>query len=195
MDRFMVHLENRGHSPREARDILTRARELTSGLERTVRDVRVATPHVELDISVDQSRIDEMVVHLEPVGALVRARHLVEGYAGAAAAIREGVDHFNGERFWESHEAFEGLWASCAQPSIERDTVQGIILAAAALVHHQKDEDGISLSILARAAKKLHGAPAEYGGINIAAVRDAVSSMISSRSVGPFMIRPSTAQS
>ena len=88
-----------------------------------------------------------------------------------------------------------GLWASCAHPSIERDTVQGIILAAAALVHHQKDEDAISLSILARAAKKLHGAPAEYGGINIAAVRDAVSSMISSRSVGPFMIRPSTAQS
>ena len=31
MDRFMVHLENLGHSPREARDILTRARESDLG--------------------------------------------------------------------------------------------------------------------------------------------------------------------
>ncbi|RNJ73753.1 MAG: DUF309 domain-containing protein, partial [Thaumarchaeota archaeon S14] len=56
MDRFMVHLENRGHTPREARALLARSRELTSGLERTIRDARVATSHVELDVSVDRSR-------------------------------------------------------------------------------------------------------------------------------------------
>lgn len=192
MDRYMVHLENRGHGPGDARAILARSRELTAGLDRTIRDARVATPHVELDVSVDRSRVGELVALLGPVGAPVRARLLEEGAAGPDA-VAEGAAHFNGERFWESHEALEGAWAACARPSVERDTLQGVILAAAALVHHQKGEDDISLSILARAAAKLARAPAEYGGINVAAVRGEVASMLSSRRVRPFLIRPSRA--
>ncbi|MDD9809134.1 MAG: DUF309 domain-containing protein [Thaumarchaeota archaeon] len=193
MDRFMVHLENRGHTPREARALLARSRELTSGLERTIRDARVATSHVELDVSVDRSRVGDLVGLLGPVGRPVRARLLEEGPPGEDA-MGEGAAHFNSERFWESHEALEGPWAACAKPSAERDAVQGIILAAAAMVHHQKDEDAISLSILARAARKLAGAPAEYGGIDVAAVRGEVDSMLSSRRVRPFLIRPSRAR-
>lgn len=193
MDRFMVHLENRGHAPPGARAILARSRELTAGLDRTIRDVRVATSHVELDVSVDRSQIGDLVGLLGPVGGPVRSRLLEEGPAGEGA-MREGAEHFNAERFWESHEALEGAWLACANPSTERDTVQGIILAAAALVHHQKDEDAIALSILARAARKLAEAPGAHGGIDIAAFRSEVASMLSSRRVRPFLIRPSPAR-
>lgn len=190
----MVHLENRGHGPADARAILARSRGLTAGLDRTIRDARVATSHVELDVSVDRSRIGDLVGLLGPVGGPVRARLLEEGGEGPDA-VAEGAAHFNAERFWESHEALEGAWAACANPSSERDTLQGVILAAAALVHHQKGEDAISLSILARAALKLERAPDEYGGINVAAVRGEIGAMLSSRRVRPFLIRPSRARS
>jgi len=194
MDRFMVHLENRGHAPPEARALLARSRELTAGLDRTIRDARVATSHVELDVSVDRSQVGRLVALLGPIGGPVRSRLLEEGTAGDDA-MAEGAAHFNAERFWESHEALEGAWAACANPSAERDTVQGVILAAAALVHHQKAEDGIALSILARAARKLAAAPDAHGGIDIAAVRSEVGLMLSSRRVRPFLIRPSTGRS
>lgn len=189
----MVHLENRGHGPADARAVLARSRALTAGLDRTIRDARVATSHVELDVSVDRSRIGELVGLLGPVGGPVRARLLEEGAEGQEA-VAEGASHFNAERFWESHEALEGPWAACANPSAERDALQGVILAAAALVHHQKAEDRISLSILARAAAKLERAPDEHAGIDVAAVRAEVASMLSSRRVRPFLIRPSRAR-
>jgi predicted hydrolase (HD superfamily) len=52
-------------------------------------------------------------------------------------------------------------------PGRERDLVNGMILVAAALVHDQKDEQDICMSILKRAAKKLDGATGSYHGIDV----------------------------
>ncbi len=191
----MVHLANSEHAPQDAKAILAESRKLTSGMERVIRDVRVAGQHVELDISVDGAEIDAFVECLRPVGRRLRARHIAESDTTRDDAVLAGVEYFNTERFWESHESFEGVWLSCRRGTTERDTVQGIILAAAALVHHQKGEDDIAVSILGRASEKLHGAPAECCGIDIGAVRAKVESMIASGAPKPFMIRPSTGRS
>jgi predicted metal-dependent hydrolase len=68
-------------------------------------------------------------------------------------ALKDGVELFNEERFWESHEILEQIWR--ISKGIERDAIQGIILTAAAFVHYQKGEDEISLSVLKRARAKL----------------------------------------
>ena len=70
-----------------------------------------------------------------------------------AAAIREGVQLFNEERFWESHEVLEQPWR--VLKGIEKTSIQGLILVAAAFVHYQKNEPEVCLSILKRARTKM----------------------------------------
>jgi predicted metal-dependent hydrolase len=72
-------------------------------------------------------------------------------------AVKEAVALFNNERFWESHEVLEQTWRSAK--GAERDTLQGVILTAAAFVHYQKGEPDICLSVLRRARAKLTHVP------------------------------------
>jgi len=56
--------------------------------------------------------------------------------ADLAAYAARGVALFNAGRFWEAHEALEVVWRAAGQP--ERDCWQGLILAAAALLHRER---------------------------------------------------------
>ena len=184
----MVHLENSRYTPHDASMILSESRKLTNDMERVIRDVRVARLHIELDVSVDCAIIDELVNRLDSIGKRLRSRNIIESKSQKDDGIHNGVTYFNSERFWESHEAFEGVWLGCAHQSIERDMVQGIILAAAALVHYQKDENDIAISIFNRAAQKLSLAPSQYYGLDINAIRKNIDSMIVSCTPKPFTI-------
>lgn len=186
MDRFMLHLKNGRYGPADAKMLLGRARDLSSGMSLTVRDTRVSSRYIEYDISVPKEDLDGLVARLEPVGSLDHARHIVEEEIPKDDAIRDGVRYFNTERFWECHEALEGVWKKCYEG--EKDLVQGIILVAAALVHHQKDEDDICLSILGRAIKKLADAQGTYFGIDVNRIREKASAMISSGKISTFEI-------
>lgn len=70
----------------------------------------------------------------------------------------------------------------------EKDLVQGIILVAAALVHYQKYENDICLSIMNRAMDKFVNVSGMYYGIDVNQFQKIVGMMISSRSIAPFMI-------
>lgn len=70
-----------------------------------------------------------------------------------SAAISDGVQLFNEERFWESHEVLEQPWRGLK--GLEKDSIQAIILAAAAFVHYQKNEPEVCLSVLRRARTKI----------------------------------------
>jgi uncharacterized protein len=72
---------------------------------------------------------------------------------GQKEAMTEGIELFNMERFWESHEVLEQIWRGSR--GSERDTIQGLILTAAAFVHYQKNEPDICLSVLKRARIKI----------------------------------------
>jgi len=53
-----------------------------------------------------------------------------------AAAIREGHEHFNAERFHEAHEAFERCWL--AGEGADSDLWKGLVQASIALHHLQR---------------------------------------------------------
>jgi len=53
-----------------------------------------------------------------------------------AAFVREGVRLYNAGRFWEAHEAWETVWR--AAPAAERAAWQGLIQAAAAMLHRER---------------------------------------------------------
>ena len=84
--------------------------------------------------------------------------------------VDEARQLFNEHRFWEVHEVLEGLWKTLKGP--EKELVQGLILASAAFVHAQKDEEPVTWPMLQDALKRLADQPDLYYGWNIESFRN-----------------------
>jgi len=187
MERYMLHLKNSSDLNRKmAKDILRQSRRLASGMDLILRDCRISKKYVELDTSVPESNLDELIDKLSSIGPIDHAKHVVEEIFEKEDAISEGISYFNNERFWECHEILEGVWKNC--DGDEKFLVQGLILVAAGLVHYQKDEDEICISIFNRALTKLENASGQYHDIDIDKIKKTISEMISSQDVSSFLI-------
>ena len=183
----MLHLKNSSNLNRKmAKDILRQSRRLATGMDLILRDCRVSKKYVEFDTSIPQSHLDELIKKLSSIGPLDHAKHVVEEIVEKEEAISEGVSYFNNERFWECHEILEGVWKNCNGD--EKFLVQGLILVAAGLVHYQKDEDYICISIFNRALEKLKNSSGNYHNIDIDKIKKTVNEMICSKDVSSFLI-------
>ena len=187
MERYMLHLKNSTDLNRKmAKDILRKSRIIASGMNLTLRDCRVSKQYVEFDTTISKSDLDELIEKLSSIGPLDHAKHVVEEIVEKEKAISEGIDYFNNERFWECHEILEGVWKNCNGD--EKFLVQGLILVAAGLVHYQKDEDSICISIFNRALEKLESSNGIYYNIDIDKIKKIVNDMINSKNVSSFLI-------
>lgn len=186
MDRFMIHLKNSNYVPSDSHELLLRAREITSKMKITIRDMRVSSRYLEFDVSVPKDMLEQLIKKLEPIGPLDHAKHVIDEPIGKEEAIEKGRYYFNYERFWESHEILEGAWKK--SEGAEKDLIQGIILVAAALVHYQKNENEICLSIFNRALEKIGNAKGKYHKIDIDALRNKISSMVRTGVLETFTI-------
>ncbi|MGQ0796032.1 MAG: DUF309 domain-containing protein [Nitrosopumilaceae archaeon] len=182
----MIHLKNSKYRPSNAHELLVRARELTSIMKITVRDMRVSSRYLEFDVSVPKERIEQLIKKLEPIGELDHAKHVVDEPMEKDETIEKGRYYFNYERFWESHEVLEGAWKK--SEGKEKELIQGIILVAAAFVHYQKNENEICLSIFNRALEKIGDAKGKYHDIDVDALRNKVSAMIRTKVLETFTI-------
>jgi predicted metal-dependent hydrolase len=182
----MIHLKNSGYVPQDAKKLLSEADKLVSGMHAIVRDARVSSRYLEFDVSISKEHLDILVKKLETIGPLDDARHLVEEEIEKEEAVEKGRNYFNYERFWECHEILEGVWKKTYEG--EKDLVQGIILVAAALVHYQKNETEICLSILKRAMEKFTNAPGKYYKIDVDVLRKKASEIINSGKIETFII-------
>ena len=186
----MLHLGNTGYGPADARRIVHRARFLASELGASVRVARVASTFVELDVSVDPARLDALVKRLGPIGPLDNARNVTEAevapHPSKDDGIREGVAYFNGERFWEAHEAWEGAWKQCQ--GAEKLLVQGIILVAVAFAHSQKNDTGVGINMFGRALEKIGDHTGRYHGIDVDCIKERVALMRRSGEMALFRI-------
>jgi hypothetical protein len=186
MDRYMLHLKNENYIPKNASDLLHQARDICSEINVTFRDARVSKKYLEFDISVKKEKLDELVQKLKILGELDHAKHVIEEKKSKEDSIKEGIFYFNNERFWECHEILESVWKNCYEG--EKDLVQGIILVAAALVHYQKNENQICISILSRALEKLSNASGNYYDIDVDSLKNNISEMINSGKISTFVI-------
>ena len=182
----MVHLKNSGYVPTDAKTLLARADKLTSEMNVIVRDMRVSTKHLEFDVSVKKEELDKVVKKFESIGSLDDARHVVEEKIEKEEALKRARQYFNDERYWECHEVLEGVWKKTHEG--EKDLVQGIILVAAALVHYQKNENEICLSIMKRALEKLSTASGVYHDVDMDQFRKETEKIISLQKIAPFKI-------
>ena len=186
MERYLIHLKNEKHVPINSREILYRARDLISEMNAHIRLARIATAFIEFDVAIETKDVDILVEKLSPIGDLDNIRHVVEEEIEMDQGIKDGIFYFNNERFWECHEILEGVWKNC--DGNEKFLVQGLILVAAGLVHYQKDEDPICLSIFNRALEKLENSDGQYHNIDIDKIKKTVSEMINSQNVSSFLI-------
>jgi hypothetical protein len=183
----MLHLKNSSDLNRKmAKDILRQSRIFASGMNLILRDCRVSKKYIEFDTTIPQSSLDELIEKLSSIGPLDHAKHVIEEIVEKEEAISEGISYFNNERFWECHEILEGVWKNC--DGDEKFLVQGLILVAAGLVHYQKDEDPICLSIFTRALEKLENSDGQYHNIDIDKIKKTISEMINSKNVSSFLI-------
>lgn len=76
-------------------------------------------------------------------------------------AYLRGIDLFNCGYWWESHEAWEGLWRACGSRGPTADFLKGLIkLAAAGVKHRQGQPEGVR-SHAQRAAALWRGVPSD----------------------------------
>ena len=182
----MLHLKNSKYLPKDATTILHDSRDLIYGMTAVIRDCRVSSKFIELDISVHKNNLELLLEKLVSIGHIDHSRHIVEEEIEKNQSIKDGIFYFNNERFWESHAALEGARKECIGD--EKELIQGLILIAAAFVHYQKDENKICLSVLERAFKKLDNKSGKYHGIDIDLAKLKVIEMIDKKQITTFEI-------
>jgi hypothetical protein len=150
--------------------VQTKIRELLGSTDK-IGNLRISTTAIEFDLFVASSDLSKSKSLLENKISKVETLRSLESRVPTreeSEALREGIDLFNQERFWEAHEVLEEIWHPAI--GVDRDTIQGLILAAAAFVHYQKNEESVCLSILGRAKDKL-GINDQFQGLDIKHLR------------------------
>ena len=191
MARYLARIANKaGYDPRDARHIAKTIRDMF-GAREAIGNLRVSSQAVEFDLfAKDAGELEARKSALDSrIGNIVTLKPLDQPPPpprGKLEVLGEGIRLFNQERFWECHEVLEQIW----HPSkgIEREIIQGLILAAAALVHAQKDENDISIRMLNKAMAKL-GIQETYSGINLGQVRMNIGRMLKSERPEAFEIK------
>ena len=156
-----------------------------------IGNLRVSGTAIELDLLLKSEDNLQAATHVleSKLGSILTVRQLDMATApmDSDAAVRGGVELFNEERYWESHESLEFAWRKAA--GSDRELLQGIILVAAALVHAQKNETIVAMSVLGRAREKLRGSESERFGVDIDRLRESVSRMINDGRIEYFKIQ------
>lgn len=78
---------------------------------------------------------------------------------------QRGIDLFNRGEFFEAHEVWEELWHLSAGRQF--DFIQGLIQAAVALVHYQRENPRGMQSLQRSFHKKLDGMPERFMGLDV----------------------------
>jgi len=184
--RFLVRLENKKqYTPKDAKPLQSQIRKMVGSTE-TVGNLRVSSTAIEFDLFENQAGLEKTKKIVETNISPVKTLRIIDNRAierSEDEAFREGVDLFNQERFWEAHEALEEIWHPAKGP--KRDTIQGLILTAAALFHYQKNENTVCLSILARALEKL-GTADNFQGLDVGLLRSSIRGILRDNAPEPI---------
>ena len=78
MERYMLHFKNKDYGPEHSREVINKARDLTSDLNVSVRVARIARKFVEFDVAVEKDDLASLIEKLSPIGTMDNIRHVKE---------------------------------------------------------------------------------------------------------------------
>jgi uncharacterized protein len=169
--RYLVRLaNNKDYLPKDVKMMQEKIRELL-GSEDKIGNLRISSGAIEFDLFAEPPDLKTSKGLLETMISPLLTLRSIDSRATSRRdhePLREGIDLFNRERFWEAHEVLEEIWHPAT--GVDRDLIQGLILTAAAFVHYQKNENAVCLSILGRARGKL-GVVDDFNGLDIKRLR------------------------
>ena len=182
-NRFMLYLNNKQFSPSDANLILKKTRELTQSIEIIIRDCRISTKFIELDVSISKEyNVDKVLNLLKPISSIKELIEVKERHFPKNEAINNAIVLFNEEKYWWSHEALEMIWKE--SNGEEKQLLNGLILVCAAFVHYQKDEYNVCLSILERSMIKFSRVKqSNYYKINIDEIKKRITKILQSKEI------------
>jgi uncharacterized protein len=193
MHRYLVRLSNRkDFSPKQTLPLMIEFRKMVDGLGVVVKNMRVTEVAIEFDLyATDKAAMERSVSELsKQYGEVLLDRDLTDEemkfpalYKDKVETVKESVDLFNEQRYWECHEAMEQIWRRETNTT-EKSVQQGMILSASALVHAQKDEEKICLGMIPRTLAKLDAWKEEtYYALNVGRLRRVMEEMLESGKV------------
>jgi len=155
-----------------------------------VENFRISNSAVEFDLFAKIRFEAEVAAHRlsKEFGDLLTFRSLDQqppSIPDVEAAMSAAKELFNEERFWEFHEFLEQFWRRAEGK--EKELLQGLILVAAALVHFQKDEPEVCVSLLRKGREKMVGVQS-YHSIPLSRVVEAVDGLLRTGQIVPFRI-------
>ena len=105
------------------------------------------------------------------------------------SSFQRGLTLFNAREYFDAHEVWEDVWR--AAPVAEKKFLQGLIQVAVALHHHSRGNIDGARSLLDRAQRNLSHYPDSYAGVNLAAVRAAITQCQRALDTGAPLTPPS----
>jgi predicted metal-dependent hydrolase len=85
-------------------------------------------------------------------------------------ALAAGLACYRNQQFFEAHEHWEEAWNRLSDP--EKLFVQALIQVTVAMHHFENANRAGALSLLERAQRKLEKYPGQFGGVEVAILRD-----------------------
>lgn len=190
LERYLLYLKNQKFRPSDARHLLLEARTSIPKTDNIIiRDVRVAQRFIEFDVSLSgQELLDRIVLNALSTIAEFESYEIVkEENLSKEEAIDRARNLFNNEKFWKCHEVLEFVWKQAKGD--EKKLLNGVILVAAALVHFQKGENEICMSILKRADDKIKsGKEEEYYRIKLDSLKENLRKIIDTGTIIPLKL-------
>lgn len=185
--RYMAYLKNEKYFQKDAYSILSLSRNIFHDDKIIIRDVRVASYFLELDISIPaSSEIQKIKSKLSQIAPVIEIERIIEKEYDKEESIKLARELFNNEKYWRTHEVLESTWKH-TQGS-ERELLNGIILVAAAFVHYQKGELAICISIMKRALVKLKNSYGNYHDLDIDSLKRKVTNIVKSSNISNIRI-------
>jgi predicted metal-dependent hydrolase len=190
LERYLLYLKNQKFRPSDAPNLLQEARTSIPKTDNIIiRDVRVAQRFIEFDVSLSgQELLDRIVLNALSTIAEFESYEIVkEENLSKEEAIDRARNLFNNEKFWKCHEVLEFVWKQAEGD--EKKLLNGVILVAAALVHFQKGENEICMSILKRADDKIKsGKEEEYYRIKLDSLKENLRKIIDTGTIIPLKL-------
>jgi uncharacterized protein len=164
--RYLIRLANTQRLLPESRaSLMESLKRVAVGHGGDLMNLRVTAVALEFDLFLPAGRSpDAHLAAWSSVGPCLTCHVLQErkGPADPEAIVAETRLLFGEQRYWEAHEALEQLWRE--RQGDEKGWVQALIIAAAALVHHQRHEPEVGWRMLADALRRFENAPESYYG-------------------------------
>ncbi len=189
--RYLVRIANSDAIPvSQYRKVRERLRSALQVIGCRLNSSRISGPAIEIDFFAPDGDAGEKAVRLASrVDKLLTVSVLsdaAEEHPGKKETLERARALFNEERFWEVHEVVEGLWHSAT--GAEKSVQQGIILYAAAFVHHQKDEQETALVMLKRAVDRINWPDDKYYAFHLGLMKKRATEMTERGAVEVFKL-------